>query len=76
MSDHIRAGIQQVLDDDETGWRVAHYVVAVGLERITDGDIETASWLYAEPCQPSYVTEGLLLKAEELQHCSAVEDDE
>ncbi len=76
MSDNIRAGIQTVLDEDTGGWRVAHYVVAVGLERICDGEVETAAWLYAEPSQPTYVTEGLLIKAEELQHCTVEDGDD
>ena len=75
MSEDIRTGLQTFLDKYGDGWGVAHYVVAVGLERIKDGEIETASWLYAEPSQPAYVTEGLLLKAEELQHATADEDD-
>lgn len=75
MSDHVRDGIQHLLDETAEGWRVAHYVVAVGLERINEGDIETATWLYTEPNQPNYVTEGLLLKADELQHCTVDEDD-
>lgn len=76
MSDDIRTGIQHVLDEDGGGWRAAHYVVCVGLERIVDGEIETAAWLYAEPSQPTYITEGLLLKADELQHCVMSEDED
>jgi hypothetical protein len=76
VSDSIRAGIQQVLDEDGGGWRTAHYVVAVGLERIVDGEIETAAWLYAEPNQPNYITDGLLLKAEELHHCVVSDEDD
>lgn len=76
MSHYIREGVQQFLDEHSDGWSVAHYVLAVGLERVVDGEIETAAWMYADPSQPTYVTEGLLLKAEELQHCVAEEDTE
>lgn len=75
MSDSIRAGIQNMLDGDSGGWQVAHYVTVVGLERVRDGEIETASWLYAEPSQATYVTDGLLMKAAELNSEVSVDED-
>ena len=52
--DPIRAVIQTVIDaGDETGWSCSHYVVCVGLERITsDGGIESAAWWVTQPHQP------------------------
>lgn len=65
MSDIIRAAIQQALDAYGDGWSCANWVVAVGLERITDeGEVETSSWWLAQKGQPDYVTDGLLLAVE------------
>jgi len=61
MSDPIRAGIQQYLDELGDGWHLAHYVIALGIERVTaDGNIESTPWYYAPPNQAEYVTDGLL----------------
>jgi hypothetical protein len=60
MSDPIREGIQKVLDIHGDGWTVAHYVCCIGLERLTNGEVRTASWQYAPPDQPHYVIPGLL----------------
>jgi hypothetical protein len=63
--DAIRAAIQQYLDDCGDGWQLAHFVIAVGLERITDDTIESAPWWIEPPDQPAYVTDGLLTAIED-----------
>lgn len=60
MSDPIREGIQKLLDLYNDGWHVAHYVVRLGLERVSDGGLQTCSWQYQPPDQADYITEGLL----------------
>lgn len=64
MSDPVREGIQQVCDNEGSGWQVNHYVIAAGLERMgVDGFVETAVWAVAQNGQPEYVTDGLLSAA-------------
>lgn len=64
--DGVRAAIQALLDGYGDGWSAAHWVVAVGLERVTaDGGVESGSWAITPPGQPDYVTDGLLLAVEE-----------
>jgi hypothetical protein len=69
--DPIRAAIQAWLDDDGDGWQVSHFAVVMGLDRFQDGDFEDASFLYAPPMQADYVTNGLVIKAGELQRILA-----
>lgn len=68
MTEPIKDGIQARIDVDRPGFRVAHYVAVVGLERFTaDGDVETAISLYYPDGQPDYVIEGLLMQGERLR---------
>ena len=68
--DPILAAIQQSLDtggDGWCGWSVAHYVVVIGLARVTaDGEVETDECLRSPDGQPSYTTEGLLIHGERM----------
>lgn len=66
--DPIREAIQKILDIHGDGWSSSHYVVAIGLERVTeDGNLETSSWWYAPPTQADYITDGLLGKVCEMR---------
>lgn len=68
MSDPIRAGIQQYLDELGDGWHLSHYVAAIGIERVTsDGRIETCAWWHAPDSQPEYVTDGLLCAVQDIR---------
>lgn len=67
MTDHIREGIQKAIDSCANGFHVAHYVVIVGCERINDGDLEVATSMFSDPMQAAYITDGLLMKAHDLQ---------
>jgi hypothetical protein len=64
--DSILDGIQQRLDTEGEGWQAAHYVVVIGLERITGDGVEHHSCMYNAANQPDYITTGLLDKADEM----------
>lgn len=55
--------IQKYVDDCtefDDGWRVAHHVLVVGMERFdSDGNIETAVECFEKPGQAPYVSHGL-----------------
>ena len=71
MIDSLRAAIQAVVDADPEGWTVNHWVIAIGLERVTaDGDVESTPWWIAQPGQPEYVTDGLLHRVDEIRACT------
>lgn len=76
MTDPIREAIQAWLDTDCDGWTVSHLAVIMGLERVHDGTFENASFLYAPPLQADYITNGLVMKADELQHFLSEEEAE
>lgn len=63
MTDHaaaIRAAIQAMLDAEGDGWQCAQFVIAMGLERVNDGEIESSPWLWKPRGQPEWQTDGLL----------------
>lgn len=72
--DPIREAIQAWLDSDNDGWTCSHFAVVMGLERVRDGEWEHVAYLYSPPLQPEYVTDGLVMKADELQHQTADEE--
>lgn len=60
----IRRAVQAVLDADGDGYHVAQFVVCMGIERVTsDGELESAPWLWVPPGQPEWMTDGLLINA-------------
>ena len=61
LTDRIRKAIQAVIDTEEgEGWTVTQYVVAMGLERICNAQIESCGWIWAPPDQADWMTVGLL----------------
>lgn len=66
MVSDIRAAIQQILDEAGDGWTLSHFVVVVGLERMSSSGVESTAWLYMPDGQPAYVTDGLLASAERM----------
>lgn len=57
----LRAALQRMLDEENDGWQLSqHLVVIVGLERLTNGGIESTAWSYWPESQAAYVTAGLL----------------
>lgn len=44
----VRQALQEILDQAGDGWQLSHFVVAVGLERVTtEGVVETTPWWLA-----------------------------
>jgi hypothetical protein len=69
MDDPVRAALQQICDAEGHGWQVAHYAIAIGLERMGAGDAsETGMWAVAQKGQPDYITDGLLDAAINLRY--------
>lgn len=72
--DEVRAAIQTMLDHHGDGWSVSHFVVAMGLERLDeDGHPVGSAWLYIPAGQPDWITDGLLIAAEQLRESSDIE---
>lgn len=68
LADRIRQAVQAVIDEEEgQGWTVSQYVVAMGLERIVDGAIESTGWYWHPSDQPDWMTYGLLESALEIR---------
>lgn len=61
------AAIQTWLDAQGDGWTVSQCIVVMGLERVTDDGIESTPWIWAPPDQPDWMTDGLLIAAEEMR---------
>lgn len=58
----IRDAIQTMLDAHDDGWSVTQFVIVMGLERVSDGRIETIEcpWPWAPAEQPAWITAALL----------------
>lgn len=69
----VRDAIQQLLDEQGDGWQVAQVVIVMGLERMTDGSLDSTPWLWSPPDQPGWQTDGLLEVAMGLP--AAADDD-
>lgn len=65
-AENIRAAIQHMLDTLGDGWQIAQHVIAMSLERVHDGQVETTAWYWSPPGQPDWMTTGLLDAAVEL----------
>ncbi len=66
--DPIREAIQEFLEDAlGDDWHVSHYVVAIGLDKIANGELQTSHWWYAPDSQADYVTTGLLVAVDEMR---------
>ncbi len=67
MTDPLLAGGQTAIDRDQPGFTVSHYIVVVGIERLTADGIETGVGFYIPDGQAGYVTEGLLAAGDRLR---------
>jgi hypothetical protein len=65
--ERLRNAIQRVLNEEGDGWIVGQFVLALGLEKMVDGAIESTAWVWAPADQPDWVTDGLLRAASELR---------
>lgn len=74
---NLRIAIQYLLDCEGDGYQVAHYVLALGLQRMDQtGEISSTSWLAVPNEQADYITDGLVLAAEEMRAGADVIDDD
>lgn len=74
-NDRLRNAIQRVLDQEGEGWMLGQFVLALGLERIIDGVIESTPWVWAPADQPDWITDGLLRAASELREDADIDTD-
>ena len=75
--DHLRIALQYLLDCEGDGWQLAHYAVALGLERMDQtGVVSSTTWVAAPADQPDYVTDGLLSAAEDMRAGVNIGDDD
>lgn len=73
---NLRAALQYLLDCEGDGWQMCHYVVCVGLQRMDQtGEITTTSWIAVPHEQADYITDGLIMSAEDMRSGVGVEDD-
>ena len=73
---NLRVAIQYLLDCEGDGFQLAHFVVAVGLQKIdSTGALTCTSWLAVPSEQADYITQGLLDSAEEMRATQDIDDD-
>ncbi len=73
--ERLRNSIQRVLNEEGDGWIVGQFVLALGLEKMVDGVIESTAWVWAPADQPDWVTDGLLRAAAELREDADIDTD-
>jgi hypothetical protein len=73
--ERLRNAIQRVLNEEGDGWIVGQFVLALGLEKMVDGVIESTAWVWAPADQPDWVTDGLLRAASELREDADIDTD-
>lgn len=64
----LRDELQKVLDADDEGWQVGHFCVVMSIDRLYDGDMESAVWYFSPEGQPAWITTALLDAASEERH--------
>jgi hypothetical protein len=57
-----------MLDAEGDGYVVGPLVISMGLERVADDGVESTHWIWTPPGQARWVTEGLLIAAEDMAH--------
>lgn len=76
MNEKLRQVLQEILDADSEGWLLDHFVIVLGLQRITaSGEVEHTAWVTGPRDQADYVTDGLLSAAVEMREGCDVEGD-
>ena len=71
----LRAALQEILDTEGEGWQVDAFVICLGLERISDGTVESTPWIWMPAEQPDWVTDGLLNASQDLRYITEVDSD-
>ena len=73
---NLRVAIQYLLDCEGDGFQLAHFVVAVGLQKMdSTAALTSTSWLAVPSEQPDYITQGLLDSAEGMRATQDIDDD-
>ena len=73
--DRLRAAIQRLLNDEGDNWQLGHFCLALGLEKMVDGAVESTAWVWAPADQPDWITDGLLRAASELREDADIDTD-
>lgn len=75
---NVRNALQYLLDaEDSEGWQLDHFIVCMGLTRMDQtGAITSTAWMAIPAEQPDYITDGLLLTAEDMRAGAVVSDDD
>ena len=73
--ERLRNAIQRVLNEEGDGWIVGQFVLALGLEKMVDGVIESTAWVWAPADQPDWITDGLIRAASELREDAYIDTD-
>jgi hypothetical protein len=74
-TDRLRNAIQRVLTEEGDGWMCGHFVLALGLEKMVDGVIESTAWVWSPADQPEWISDGLLRAAADLRQDSDIDTD-
>lgn len=73
--DRMRQAIQSILDEEDGGWTLGPFVVAMGIERLqSDGSVESLAWYWTPQSQAEWMTGGLLEAAIEMRAAADIED--
>jgi hypothetical protein len=73
---NLRIALQYLLDCEGDGFQLAHFVVALGLQKMdSTGTLTSTSWLAIPTEQADYITQGLLDSAEEMRATQDIDDD-
>ena len=73
--ERLRNAIQRVLNEEGDGWIVGQFVLALGLEKMVDGVIESTAWVWAPADQPDWITDGLIRAASELREDADIDTE-
>lgn len=70
-----RAAIEALLEEAGDGWQLGQYVIAMSLERIRDGQLETTPWSWTPAGQADWMTDGLLDAVQDARTYADIDDD-
>lgn len=71
----LRTALQALLDSEGDGWMISHYVVVLGIEKVTAAEIKSSVWLAVPHAQPDYVSDGLLAAGVDMRENADLEED-
>lgn len=72
----LRQVIQRILDGEQEGWQLTHYVLVVGVEQMDSaGAVASTAWVTAPEHQADYITDGLIYQAQTMRWEAEIDDD-